>query len=100
MRVQISRCGNASQLSSIPSGFTDLDRLTLGFQRSELIIVAARPSMGKTAFVLNVAQNAAYLGHTPVAIFSLEMAKEQLVTRLLSSEAEVERSEHLLSYFR
>jgi replicative DNA helicase len=73
-------------VTGVQSGFTELDKLTLGFQRSELIIIAARPSMGKTAFVLNTAQNAAYLAQVPVAIFSLEMAKEQLITRMLAAE--------------
>ena len=85
---ELSRHGQ--DVTGAPSGFTELDKLTLGFQPSELIIVAARPSMGKTAFVLNVAQNAAYVGHTPVAIFSLEMAKEQLVTRMLAAEGWVD----------
>jgi replicative DNA helicase len=85
---ELSRHGQ--DVTGVPSGFTDLDKLTLGFQRSELVIVAARPSMGKTAFVLNTAQNAAYLGHVPVAIFSLEMAKEQLITRMLAAEGWVD----------
>lgn len=79
-----------SLLTGVPSGFLDLDRLTLGFQPSELIIIAARPSMGKTAFVLNVAQNAAIQAHVPVAIFSLEMAKEQLVARILAAEGYID----------
>jgi replicative DNA helicase len=85
---ELSKTGD--EVTGVPSGFTELDRLTLGFQRSELIIVAARPSMGKTAFVLNVAQNASYIGHTRVAIFSLEMAREQLVTRMLAAEGWVD----------
>ena len=85
---ELSRHGG--EVTGVPSGFTDLDRLTLGFQPSELIIVAARPSMGKTAFVLNVAQNAAFIGNTRVAIFSLEMAREQLVTRMLAAEGWVD----------
>ncbi len=84
----LSRHGES--ITGVPSGFDDLDKLTLGFQPSELTIVAARPSMGKTAFVLNVAQNAAYYGKTPVAVFSLEMAKEQLVTRMLAAEGWVD----------
>lgn len=80
---------HGQDVTGAPSGFTDLDKLTLGFQPSELIIVAARPSMGKTAFVLNVAQNAAF-ANTPTAIFSLEMAKEQLVTRMLAAEGWVD----------
>ncbi len=81
---------HGEDVTGVPSGFTELDKLTLGFQPSELVIIAARPSMGKTAFVLNVAQNAAYLGHTAVAVFSLEMAREQLVTRMLAAEGWVD----------
>ena len=73
--------------TGVATGFTKLDRLTLGFQNSDLIILAARPSMGKTAMALNIARNAAVEGNTPVAIFSLEMAKEQLVMRLLWAES-------------
>ncbi|MCX5748977.1 MAG: replicative DNA helicase [Candidatus Saganbacteria bacterium] len=79
-------------LTGIPSGFPDLDKLTAGFQSSELIVLAARPSVGKTAFALNIAQNIAIRHKIPVAIFSLEMSKEQLVTRLLCSEGEIESS--------
>ncbi|UCD71186.1 MAG: replicative DNA helicase [Syntrophobacterales bacterium] len=77
-------------ITGIPSGFKDLDRKTAGFQPSDLIIVAGRPAMGKTAFCLNVAQYAAIEGKIPAAIFSLEMSKEQLALRMLCSEAEVE----------
>ncbi len=77
-------------VTGIPSGFKDLDRMTAGFQPSDLIIVAGRPSMGKTAFCLNLAQYAAIEKKTPIAIFSLEMSKEQLVIRMLCSEAHVE----------
>jgi replicative DNA helicase len=77
-------------LTGVPSGFPTLDRMTTGLQKGDLIIVAARPSMGKTAWVLNVAQNAAIDHQVPVAIFSLEMSKEQLVQRLLCSEARVD----------
>jgi replicative DNA helicase len=77
-------------VTGVPSGFKELDQMTAGFQPSDLIIVAGRPSMGKTAFCLNVAQYAAIEKRTPVAIFSLEMSKEQLVIRLLCSEAHVE----------
>ncbi|MBN1825184.1 MAG: replicative DNA helicase [Candidatus Eisenbacteria bacterium] len=76
--------------TGILSGYPDLDSLLTGFQRSDLIIVAGRPSMGKTAFCLNVAQNVAIDGKQPVAVFSLEMAREQLVHRLLCSEARVD----------
>jgi replicative DNA helicase len=77
-------------VTGVPSGFKDLDRMTAGFQPSDLIIVAGRPSMGKTAFCLNLAQYAAIEKKTPIAIFSLEMSKEQLVIRMLCSEAHVE----------
>jgi replicative DNA helicase len=77
-------------VTGVPSGYRDLDQRTAGFQPSDLIIVAGRPSMGKTAFCLNVAQYAAIEKRTPVAIFSLEMSKEQLVIRMLCSEAQVE----------
>ena len=78
-------------VTGVPTGFRDLDKLTAGLQSAELIVVAGRPSMGKTAFSLNVAANAAFAG-VGVAIFSLEMAKEQLVLRLLCSEARVDSS--------
>jgi replicative DNA helicase len=77
-------------ITGIPSGFKDVDRLTAGFQNSDLIIVAGRPSMGKTSYCLDVARYAALETETPVAVFSLEMSKEQLVLRLLCSEAMVE----------
>ncbi len=77
-------------LTGVASGFTDLDRLTAGFQRGDLVIVAARPSMGKTALALNVVQHAAIEHNVAVAIFSLEMSKEQLVQRLLCSEGLVD----------
>jgi replicative DNA helicase len=80
---------NRGLLTGIPSGFHDLDQLTSGFQRSDFVIVAARPSMGKTSFVLNVAQNAAAEGYT-VGFFSLEMSKEQLFLRLLAAEAMID----------
>ena len=76
-------------LSGAPSGFTRLDRLTSGWQPSDLIIIAARPSMGKTAFVLSMARNMAMDHKRPVAIFSLEMASMQLVNRLIVSETEL-----------
>lgn len=78
-------------VTGVPMGFEDLDRLTAGLQPSDLIIVAGRPGMGKTAFALNVATNAAFSG-IGAAIFSLEMAKEQLVLRMLCSEARVNSS--------
>lgn len=76
--------------TGIPSGFPDLDKMTSGFQKSDLIIVAARPSVGKTAFALNVAQNVSVRAKETVAIFSLEMAASQLVQRLLCAEANVD----------
>ena len=77
-------------VTGIPTGFIDLDYKTAGFQPSDLILVAARPSMGKTAFVLNIAQHMAFKENVTVAIFSLEMSKEQLVNRLLSLESRVD----------
>ena len=77
-------------VTGVPTGFKDIDDLTSGLQSSDLIIVAGRPSMGKTAFALNIAQNAACAGKLNVAIFSLEMAREQLVTRMLCSEARID----------
>ena len=76
-------------ITGVPTGFTDLDRLTAGFQPSDLIIIAGRPSMGKTAFALNIAQYAAIANDICVAIFSLEMSKDQLALRMLCSEAKV-----------
>lgn len=75
------------ELTGVPSYFTDLDKMTSGWQTSDLIILAARPAMGKTSFGLNIAQNAALKAKIPVAIFSLEMSREQLVQRFISSEA-------------
>jgi replicative DNA helicase len=77
-------------LPGLACGFYDLDAMTQGFQRSDLIIVAGRPSMGKTSFTMNVARNIAAYHKLPVAIFSLEMSKEQLVQRLLASEVRIE----------
>jgi len=77
-------------LTGVPSGFTDLDRVTSGFQKSDLLIIAARPGMGKTAFVLSAMRNAAVDFKKPVALFSLEMSAVQLVNRLISAEAELE----------
>ena len=78
------------RVTGIATGFTDLDYKLSGLHPSELIIVAARPAMGKTAFVLNIAQRAAVRDHVPTAIFSLEMSKEQLVNRLFSLESRVD----------
>ncbi|MDF2547720.1 MAG: replicative helicase [Anaerosolibacter sp.] len=77
-------------ITGITTGFSDIDRKTSGLQRSDLILVAARPSMGKTAFSLNLVQNAALKGGAAVAVFSLEMSKEQLVQRMLSAESHIE----------
>ena len=77
---------SGSSLRGVPSGYTELDRITQGWQKSDLIILAARPSMGKTAFALNMARNAAVDFNKPIAFFSLEMSSVQLVTRLISSE--------------
>ena len=84
------RQGNRTLITGVPTGFTDLDYLTSGFQRSDLIILAARPSMGKTAFALNIARNTAVETNTAVALFSLEMSKEQLTMRMLCAEARVD----------
>ena len=81
---------NRGGTSGIPSGFVDLDRMTAGFQRSDLIIVAARPSVGKTAFALNIAQNVGVRAKETVAIFSLEMSAAQLVQRMICAEANVD----------
>ncbi|MBW1745667.1 MAG: replicative DNA helicase [Deltaproteobacteria bacterium] len=86
------RQGNKALVTGVPTGFTRLDNLTSGLQQSELIILAARPSMGKTALALNIARNAAVDANVPVAVFSLEMSKEQLSMRLLCSEARIDSS--------
>ena len=77
-------------VTGIASGFDDLDALTSGFQKADLVVIAGRPSMGKTAFALNVAAHTSIDGSTPTAIFSLEMGKEQLVQRMLCSEARID----------
>jgi replicative DNA helicase len=77
-------------VTGVPTGFEKIDDITSGLQKSDLIIIAGRPSMGKTAFALNMAQSAALEANIPVAIFSLEMSKEQLALRMLSSEARVD----------
>ncbi|MCG7408364.1 replicative DNA helicase [Paenibacillus sp. ACRRX] len=81
---------NKGGTTGIPSGFTDLDKMTAGFQRSDLIIVAARPSVGKTAFALNIAQNVGVRAKETVAIFSLEMSAAQLVQRMICAESNVD----------
>ncbi|MDD3403993.1 MAG: replicative DNA helicase [Hespellia sp.] len=80
----------AGTVTGVPTGFLDLDYKLAGLQPSDLVLVAARPSMGKTAFVLNIAQHAAFKQNKAVAVFSLEMSKEQLVNRLFSLEAHVD----------
>lgn len=77
------------RVTGVPSGFRDLDKLTSGFQKGEFVVVGGRPSMGKTAFILNIAQHVGARLREPVAIFSLEMAKEQVALRMLCSEAMV-----------
>jgi len=81
---------NKSAITGIPTGYTDFDSMTAGLQNSDLIIIAARPAMGKTAFALNIALRAAARAEVPTAVFSLEMAMEQLMVRLLSVQSRVE----------
>lgn len=81
---------NSDGVSGVPTGFKDLDRVTSGWQRSDMVVIAARPAMGKTAFVLSMARNMAVDYNIPVAIFSLEMSSVQLVKRLISSEAQID----------
>ena len=88
-RIEALQRGGRS-VTGVPSGFNDLDEMTSGFQPSDLIIIAARPSMGKTALVLNIAQHVAIEENTAVAVFSLEMSKESLVQRMLTAEARVD----------
>ncbi|AWG27080.1 replicative DNA helicase [Flavobacterium kingsejongi] len=85
-KKRIEEIANKEGLSGIATGFDKLDKLTSGWQPSDLIIIAARPGMGKTAFVLSMARNVAIDGNHPVALFSLEMSSVQLITRLISSE--------------
>ena len=85
---------NNGAVTGIPTGFIDLDYRTAGMQPSDLVLIAARPSMGKTAFVLNIAQHVAFRQNKTVAIFSLEMSKEQLVNRMFSLESRVD-AQHL-----
>lgn len=82
--------GSGGELTGVPSGYADFDKLTNGLQAGDLIIIAARPSMGKTSLALNFASHAAIRADVPVLVFSLEMTKEQLVERLLCAEARVE----------
>ena len=102
------RMKNTGEITGIPTGYIDLDRMTSGLHEDELIILAARPSVGKTAFVLNIAKNVATKTNETVAIFSLEMGAESLVNRMLCSEGSIDASnmrngrlteEELRSYF-
>lgn len=85
--VSIEKMQNTTGLSGVPSGFVSIDRITMGWQPSDLIILAARPSVGKTAFALNLARNAAVDHHMAVALFSLEMSATQLAKRLMTTES-------------
>lgn len=84
---------NKNAVTGVPSGFVDLDKLTAGFHPGELVVIAARPSMGKTAFVLNIASHAGIEEKRPVAFFSLEMGAEQLFSRLIGAYAEIDLSQ-------
>ena len=89
--TQLEQLYNQKQhITGVPTGFADLDYKTAGLHNSDLVLVAARPAMGKSAFALNIASYAATRGNIPVAIFSLEMSKEQMVNRILCSEAMVD----------
>lgn len=81
---------SGGELRGVPTGFADLDRATAGFQRSNLVILAARPGTGKTAFALNIAQNMSVVGKKKIGFFSLEMSREELVDRLLVSQADID----------
>jgi len=85
-KKKIEDIANKEGMSGVPSGFNDVDKLTSGWQPSDLVIIAARPGMGKTALTLSMARNIAVLQNIPVAFFSLEMSSIQLITRLISSE--------------
>ena len=90
--LSLEKRSKEGQLIGVPSGFFDLDLLTQGFQKSDLIIIAGRPSMGKTAFALNIARNVADLQAFPVVVFSLEMSRNQIIYRLLSNESGITNS--------
>lgn len=100
-RVKEYAKGEGTGITGLSTGFRELDEMTSGLQRTDLVIIAGRPSMGKTAFCLTLAQNAALYSKAVVALFSLEMSKEQLVTRMLASEAHINahrfRTGHLMS---
>ena len=85
----IREISNKEGVSGVPSGFRDIDKVTGGWQNSDLIIIAARPGMGKTAFVLSMARNVSIKHNVPMAIFSLEMSSVQLITRMISSETQI-----------
>jgi len=87
-----ARYHNSDELSGVSTGFYDLDAMTSGLQKSDLIILAARPSVGKTTFAMNIAQNVGVLAKKPVLVFSLEMKKDQIVRRMLCSQAEIDMS--------
>jgi len=89
---ELQEQANEGKLPGVPSGFESIDRITSGWQKGDLIILAARPSMGKTAFALNMAKNIALREHMPVAFFSLEMTSEQLLKRILASETQINAS--------
>lgn len=91
---------NKRAVTGVATGFLDLDKMTAGFQRSDLIIIAGRPSMGKTSFALNVAESAAIRQKVPVGIFSLEMSREQLVMRMLSSQSRIPSHKLRTGYLR
>ena len=89
--TQLEQLYNQKQhITGVPTGFADLDYKTAGLHPSDLVLVAARPAMGKSAFALNIATNAAVRANVPVVLFSLEMSKEQMVNRILCSEAMVD----------
>jgi replicative DNA helicase len=90
--LDLEKRSKQGQLIGVPSGFFDLDLVTQGFQKSDLIIIAGRPSMGKTAFALNIARNAADLQPFPVVVFSLEMSRNQIIYRFLSNESGISNS--------
>ena len=81
-----------SDITGLSTGFSDLDKMTSGFQNSDLVIIAGRPSMGKTAFAMNVVEHAALNQNKPVLVFSLEMPANQLVVRMLSSLGKIDQT--------
>jgi replicative DNA helicase len=93
------RQGNKSLITGVPTGYSRLDNLTSGLQNSDLVILAGRPSMGKTALALNIARNVAVDANIPVAVFSIEMSREQLSMRLLCSEARIDSSRLRSGFF-